>query len=92
MIDQTFWKITICDLCRKDESLLQPQLVGIMENGSWVEPFTHEKARKANEIRFRWEQEISCPCIVFQADMDEVSICEKHLAEIMSKKDEFIGV
>lgn len=63
-----------------------------MENGLWVKPFTQEKLLKAKELRIKWEEEIICPCIVFQADMDEVVICEKHLAEIMSKKDKFIGV
>lgn len=88
MIDQAFWQIRICDLCSKDDSLLQPRLAGIMENGYWVDGFTLEKARKANEIRAKWEQEIACPCIVFQADMEEVVICEKHLTEIISKKTE----
>lgn len=37
-----------------------------------------------------WEKEIACPCIVFQTDMEEVVICEKHLVEVMSKKSEFI--
>jgi len=91
MIDQAFWKIGICDLCRKDDSLLQPRLVGIMENGLWVNGFSREKVRKAREIRAEWEKEITCPCIVFQADMDEVVICEKHLEEIVSKKNDYIS-
>lgn len=91
MIDQAFWKMGICDLCRKDESLLEPRLVGIMENGKWVDGFSQEKVHKAKEIRAKWEQEITCPCVVFQADMEEVVICEKHLKEIVSKKAEFLG-
>jgi hypothetical protein len=91
MIDQAFWKIGICDLCRKDESLLQPRLIGIMENCRWVGGYSKEKVDKAREIRANWEKEITCPCIVFQADIDEVVICEKHLAEIMSKKQEFLN-
>lgn len=91
MIDRIFWKIGLCDLCRKDESLLEPRLVGIMEKGSWVNGFSKDQVQKAKEIRAEWEQEISCPCIVFQADMEEVVICEKHLLESMSKKAEFLG-
>src|ERR1700727_1691372 len=91
MIDQAFWQERICDLCRKDESLLQPRLVGIMENGLWVDGYSQEKVRKAKEIRAVWEKEITCPCIVFQSDMEEVVICEKHLAEVVSKRHEYIG-
>lgn len=91
MIDQAFWKIDICDLCRKDESLLKPRLVGIMENGLWVDGFSEEKVRKARVICAEWEKEISCTCIIFKADMEEVVICEKHLQEIVSKKYEYIG-
>jgi len=90
MIDRSFWKVGLCDECRKDESLLEPRLVGVMEDGQWVGGYTQENLRKAREIRAKWEQEITCPCIVFTADCDEVVICEKHLAEIVAKKSEFI--
>jgi len=73
-------------LCRKDESLLEPKLMGIMENGLWVDGYSPEKVRKAKEIRAEWERSLICPCVVFQADMDEVVICEKHLTELMAKK------
>ena len=90
MIDKVFWKIRICDLCRKDESLLQPQLAGIMEKGYWVNGFSQDNVRKAKEIRAKWEEEIACPCIVFNADVDEVVICEKHLAEVIARKSEYV--
>ena len=88
MIDQVFWDVRICDLCRKDESLLQPKLVGIMENWNWVGGFSQEKLHKAKKIRAEWEKEIMAPCIVFQADMEEVVICERHLTEVIAKKRE----
>lgn len=91
MIDLAFWKLGICDLCRKDESLLEPRLAGIMENGRWVKGCSHEKVKKAKEIRAKWEEEITCPCLVFHADMEEVIICEKHLAEIVAQKSKFLG-
>ena len=90
MIDQAFWKFGLCDLCRQDDTLLQPRLIGIMENGNWVGGFSQENLRKAKEIRARWEGELHCPCIVLKADMEEVVICEKHLNEVLSKKSEFI--
>lgn len=78
MIDQVFWQDEICDLCRKDESLLQFRLAGI--------GFSLEKSKQAREIWAQWEQEIICPCVVFRADMESIIICEKHLLEILSKK------
>ena len=90
MIDQAFWKIGCCDLCLKDRSLLEPRLVGIMEKGQWVGELTKEKTEKASKIFKEWYEEITCPCIVLQADMEEVVICEKHLNEIISKKAEYI--
>ena len=77
-------------MCRQDQSSLEPRLAGIMENGRWVGGFTLEKCARAKEIRAKWEEEISCPCIVFISDMEEVVICEKHLAEFVAKKEEFI--
>lgn len=91
MIDGVFWKVEVCDLCRKDESKLQPKLIGIMEDGRWVGGFTKEKSEKAKEIRWKWEEEISCPCIHFYADCDEVVICEKHLFQILARRDDELG-
>ncbi len=90
MIQNYYWVVRMCDLCRKDESLLQPRLAGVMENGNWVGGFTQDNLQKAKKIRAEWEQEISCPCVVFHADMEEVVICEKHLAEVIARKNEFI--
>ena len=91
MIDQMFWSYEICDICRKDQTLLEPRLAGIMEDGKWVDGFSQEKVDKAKEIMYQWEKEITCPCITFWADMEKVIICEKHLAEIVAQKDDFLN-
>jgi hypothetical protein len=92
MIDKAFWQIRVCDLCFQDQSALEPRLKGIMENGYWVDGFSLEKAIKAREIRAVWYEEISCPCLVLKADMEEVVICEKHLAEAVAKKSELDSI
>jgi hypothetical protein len=88
MIDAAYWMMRLCDVCRKDESVLQSRLVGIMENGHWVGKYTKEKVQAARSLRAEWEQEIARPCLVFKTDMDEVVICEKHLLELLDKKKE----
>ena len=92
MIDQIFWKMGICDLCRKNDSLLKPMLVGIRESGNWVGGYSVEKAIKVKDIYSQWHKMIECPCIVIYAEMEKVTICEKHLAEVIAKKDEFIKI
>jgi hypothetical protein len=90
MISLVQWKIRICDICSKDESLLQSRIVGLMENGDWVDGYSKEKSDKVSALRGEWEREITKPCLVFDADMDEVVICEDHLLELLAKKNEQI--
>lgn len=95
MIDGFCWKIQLCDLCLKDKDLLnelEKRLIGIMENGQWVDGFSDEKAKACNVIRGQWEKEITCPCLVIWADMEHISICERHLKEAIDEKSKFTEV
>jgi len=88
MIDRIFWKIEVCDLCRKNDSSLKPLLAGILENGNWIGGYSVEKAIKVRDICSQWCKTIECPCIVICTDTEQVFICERHLTEIIAKKDE----
>lgn len=90
MLDLASWQNRICDVCRKDESL-QPRFDGIMEQGLWIDGFSEEKSRKVTEILGKWERELTCPCVVFQKEIEEFVICEKHLAEIVSNKSKYMN-
>ena len=88
MLDKACWAHAVCDECYNNDAECVDRLhkSGVLKDNQWNGGYSLEKGKYAAKIRKECVESIKCLCLIFETYEDKVTLCEKHLQEVLDKK------